>query len=218
MDNLSGPQPTQQMSTQTPENRSNYIGQLAVVNPAPLQSNAVKYTAKHRVLLFAAPPALAIIANFARIILDKYSGTLIVTSVAGVLGVVCFLYGYIAQTKYIKASLPKTKPIEKLYLPLLCIILVTMAVIIANNRGNATYGITDNNIPAWFGLILGFETASILAYISAIGSELVILTHFTNKFFRIFNKIVYLMGYLFVGLMTYFVYAIVYSLHDPSTE
>jgi hypothetical protein len=150
----------------------------------------------------------------------SYSVTL---SFQGVLGLSLFfitIYSYISEIKYFKKYYPKRSNKPQLYLIFGSLILIFIGATIGDLLGVMQYGTESSGFGggAFSGLVIGASISLALLYVMSICNYIFIRNKSTNKFLYVSGYMLYAIGWFAVVVISYFIGAIIYALHDPSTE
>lgn len=130
------------------------------------------------------------------------------------------IYLYVMQARYLKALGAGKKVRNQLLILPIALILPCLGASFGDLRGASFYSVASDGIGSDIGagLVIGGIIALLYLYVLAIGNALYIKTGGKSKGLRITGKIFYGLGYLIIAVITWALYGIIYSLHDPNTE
>lgn len=127
---------------------------------------------------------------------------------------------YVVQIRYIHRFFPSKKFRPQFLLLIFAILAPTVASFMGDYGGSARF--SDEPSGALSDLAIGFALGGVIAiaflYIFAWGNLFYIGTKGLNRGYEIISGIIYSLGWLSLAIASYFIYSILYSLHDPSTE
>ncbi len=126
---------------------------------------------------------------------------------------------YYQQRKYIRAAFPQNSLWKQTVLILAALLVPAGAFLAGDLHGAATFGSTaSSSVPMFGSILLGAAASLIGLWLCAIGNIITILTNRVNSVLGVLGNIAYVLLACSVFVVSYFAYAIAYTLRDPSTE
>jgi len=138
----------------------------------------------------------------------------------GLIVLISLGYLYVTQVRYLKWRLADKKLRFQLAILFAGFFIPFLGVFIGDYVGASAFSVSANGVPADLGagLWVGGMLASLFLYVLTIGNAIYIKTNGKSNGLRIVAKVLYVLGYLLIVVVTWLAYQVMYTLHDPSTE
>ena len=180
-----------------------------VATPVPTESFPHKYNWLLLVPVIAYP-----LSN-----LTRNSTLAVVFGLLYLVGIGSLIFLLIKQHQFIRRNFP-TKNLRLQYiLPAVAVVVVLVAAVSGDMSGASRFrDELELGQSLIFGVIAGIATALIFAFGAAVGNIFYIRSQGVSKAWKVVGIIAQTIWWLIVAVVAYFAYALMYTIHDPSTE
>jgi hypothetical protein len=146
-------------------------------------------------------------------------GSIILTTLS-LVSLILLIVVYWAQIKYCHYFLPSKKFRTQFLLFGAAVVLPVIAIFIGDYGGSAHFADEPNGAgqDLLFGLLVGGVLLVSFFYAALLGNSIYIKTKGMSNGYQTLSRIIYGIAWFIIAGISYYAYALVYSLHDPSTE
>ncbi len=139
--------------------------------------------------------------------------------ILGLFSLALTLATYVAEIRFTRRNFPTKKFKFHVLILVAAVIAPAIAAFAGDTAGSANFGDEPFGGSVFgTGIAIGLSIAVLFLYALTIDTLIFIRSKGLNSGYNIFSKVVYIIGWLIIAGASYFIYSVIYSLHDPSTE